>query len=352
MALYRVEDTDFNLDQPSGPVPLEFGYESEHPAVSLPFSVAIRGKRFDGQKISLTSMNVFAPSDLHLVPGTKHVASVQFEFQNFSVTIYPEVVVVGEKNGDLVLSFADPTGDHVAHLRFVLNSFIAGDFVTLGSVMAYSGPTKPKEAKAETQQNWKERVRSMFVAFLSAMLAFAAIYAFYVRFTTGYEMHPVVIERAGQPMQATTAGQIAYLDTTAGQGEVLFSINSNTGDILNFRMPCDCEIILTDGIREGVTVLPTDVVASILAPGTGLEVETLMSVEGFSRAMRGDRVFLDLTDGRSIPVHIAAKNTSNAAAISGEVFIPVRLMADDGLLSDADIGKYGQLRLRTAFFGN
>ena len=352
MALYRVEDTEFNLDSLTPEVPVEFGYESEHPAISLPFSVAIRGKRFDGNKISLTSMSVASHSEIHMVPGSKHVASVQFEFQNFSVTIYPEVVVAGEKNGDLNLTFADPTGDHVAHLRFVLNSFIAGDFVTLGSVMAYSGPTKPKEAKAETQQNWKERARSMFVAFLSAMLAFAALYAFYVRFTTGYEMHPVVIERAGQPMQATTAGQIAFLDPSAGAGEVLFSINSNTGDILNFRMPCDCEVILTDGIREGVTVLPTDIVASILKSDTGIEVETLMSVEGFSRAMRGDRVFLDLTDGRSIPVQIMAKNTSNAAAISGEVFIPVRLQAEDGLLSEADIGKYGQLRLRTAFFGN
>lgn len=352
MALYRVEDTDFNLDSLKASVPLEFGYETEHPAVSLPFSVAVRGKRFDGQKISLTSMSVSTHAEIHMVPGSKHVASVQFEFQNFSVTIYPEVVVVGEKGGDLVLNFADPTGDHVAHLRFVLNSFIAGDFVTLGSVMAYSGPTKPKEEKAAVQANWKERVRSMFVAFLSAMLAFAALYAFYVRFTTGYEMHPVVIERAGQPMQATTAGQIAYLDTSAAKGEVLFSINSNTGDILNFRMPCDCEVILTDGIREGVTVLPTDIVASILTNESGIEVETLVSVEGFSRAMRGDKVFLDLTDGRTIPVTIMAKNTSNAAAISGEVFIPVRLMADDGLLSDADIGKYGQLRLRTAFFGN
>ena len=48
MALYRVEDTDFNLDSLDPKVPVEFGYESEHPAVSLPFSVAIRGKRFDG----------------------------------------------------------------------------------------------------------------------------------------------------------------------------------------------------------------------------------------------------------------------------------------------------------------
>ena len=350
MNVFRVDDTVFDLERIAEPVPLDFGFETEHPAVSLPFSVVIRGKRFDGLKISLTAMSVVAQPDILMAKGTKHAASVQFEFQNFSLTIYPEVVVVGEKGGDLILNIADPTGDHVAHLRFVMNSFIAGDFVTLGSVMAYSGPTKPKEEKAAVEKNWKERFRSVFVAVLSATLAAAALYAFYVRFTTGHELHPVLVERAGQPLQATTAGQIAYLDPGAAKGEVLFSINSNSGDILNFRMPCDCDLALSQGIREGVTVLPTDIVATIQT-GTGLEIATLMSVEGFARAMRGDRVFLDLTDGRSIPVQVLANSASNAAAISGEVFLPVRLLAEDGSLTDADIGMYGQLRLRTAIFG-
>ena len=45
-------------------------------------------------------------------------------------------------------------------------------------------------------------------------------------------MHPVLIERVGQDMQATTAGQISYLNPDATKGEVLFSVNANSGDIL------------------------------------------------------------------------------------------------------------------------
>ncbi len=39
-------------------------------------------------------------------------------------------------------------------------------------------------------------------------------------------------------MKATTAGQISFLNPNAKKGEVAFSINANTGDVLNFQLPC------------------------------------------------------------------------------------------------------------------
>ena len=89
-------------------------------------------------------------------------------------------------------------------------------------------------------------------------------------------------------MQATTAGQISYLNTDAAKGEVLFSVNANSGDVLNFKMPCDCEIVLSQGVREGITVLPTDVILTILVNSLDLNVQALMSVEGLARAMKDD----------------------------------------------------------------
>ena len=71
-------------------------------------------------------------------------------------------------------------------------------------------------------------------------------------------------------------------------------------------MPCDCEVVVGQGVAEGVTVLPTDEILTILTNSVGLNVETLMSVEGLARAMSGDRVFLDMADGRSIPVQVIA----------------------------------------------
>ncbi|MBT8423768.1 MAG: hypothetical protein KJO67_02240 [Silicimonas sp.] len=352
MELQKAKRKSLNLVGANSPVPVEFGFEDEHPAVSLPFGLKVCGQQFVGSRISMTAIHVVARDEVFLIKGSKHAARIQFDFQNFSVSIYPEVVVVGERGDELVLKFADPAGDHVAQLRFVMNSFIAGDFVTLGAVMAYSGPTKPKEEKKNVEQNWKERYRSIVVAAVSAGLIIAAAFGLYSRYTTGIELHPVLIERVGQPMQATTAGQIAYLNTDAPKGEVLFSINANSGDVLNFKMPCDCEIVLSQGVREGVTVLPTDVILTILVNNVDLSIQALMSVEGLARAMKGDRVYLDLTDGRSIPVQVIAGSGANSASLKGELFVPVQLVAEDGVLTEADIGKYGQLRLTKPGFWN
>ncbi|MFV2054408.1 hypothetical protein [Aliiroseovarius sp. YM-037] len=350
MGLRNIENKGLNLVSTSVPASYEFGFENEHPTVSPPFTMSVFGQRFEGRRLSLTTVHLAAEDEVILIAGSNHTVTIQFEFQNFSVSIYPEVIVVGEKNGELILKFADPSGDHAAQLRFVLNSFIAGDFVTLGSVMSYSGPTKPKEEKAAVEKNWKERYRSIGVFLASAALAVVAASALFTRYTTSYEMHPVLIERAGHSMQATTAGQVAYLNPEATKGEILFSVNANSGDVLNFQMPCDCKAVLAQGVREGITVLPSDVILTILVNNFDLSIETLMSVEGLARAMSGDHVYLDLADGRSIPVQVIAGQAANTAALSGELLVPVRLEAPEGALSETDIGKFAQLRLTKSFF--
>lgn len=352
MDLPRVQRRDLSLVGATPLVPYDFGLEGEHPAVSLPFSLHVCGQQFAGARISITTIHVMARDEVFLVKGTRHAARIQFDFKNFSVSIYPQVIVVGEYKDELILKFADPTGDHVAQLRFVINSVIAGDFVTLGSVMAYSGPTQPKEEKKSAERKWTDRFRSITVALLSATLAIWAASALFVRYTTGYEIHPVMVERSGQPMQATTAGQVSYLNPEAKKGEVLFSINANSGDVLNFQMPCDCEVILSQGVREGITVLPSDVILTILVNNLDLSIQTLMSIEGLARAMKGDRVFLDLADGRSIPVQVIAGKGANTAAMSGQLYVPVQIVAPQDALTDADIGKYGQLRLTKSVFWN
>ena len=339
----RQVSIDFEGSEPE--IPVEFGFESEHPSVSPPYTMHAYGQRFEGQSLSLTTIEVKGRDDVLLVQGTRHIVRLQFAFENFSVTIFPEVVVAKERGDTLTLKFADPTGDHAAQLRFVLNSYIAGDFVTLGSVMSYSGPTKPKDDKPAARQPWTERYRSIAVVCLSTFLALWAAAGIYTRYTTGMEMHPVMIERAGQPMKATTAGQIAYLNPTAQKGEVLFSVNANSGDVLNFRMPCDCEAVVNQGVDEGLTVLPDDIIMTILVNSVDVDVKALMSVEGLARAMKGDRVYLDMADGRSIPVQVVASAAANAASLRGDPFVPVQLVPGEGVLSASDIGKFAQIRV-------
>ena len=62
--------------------------------------------------------------------------------------------------------------------RFFLSFFGAiFTMLTLGAVMAYSGPTKPKEEKKAAEKNWKERYRSIAVAVFSGLLALTAAYS-------------------------------------------------------------------------------------------------------------------------------------------------------------------------------
>ncbi len=66
--------------------------------------------------------------------------------------MYPEVIVTGSrKPGEMTLQFADPAGEHLPQLRHIINSYIAGDVMSLRGLLAYTGPTKPKAPKgAET----------------------------------------------------------------------------------------------------------------------------------------------------------------------------------------------------------
>ncbi len=143
---------------------------------------------------------------------------------------------------------------------------------------------------------------------------------------------------------------MVYLNPAAKAGEVVFSINSNTGDVLNFQLPCDCQVLVTEGIAEGTTVLPIDVILTFFDSNVAVRVDTLMSVEGLARAMDGDRAYLDVNDGRSIPVTVVPNSATTAASERGDLFLPVMLVAEPGALTPDDIGKSARLRLMRDWF--
>lgn len=335
------------------PVPPGFAFESEHPVVPIPFRAWLDDVCLEGAGLSVASAHVTAPPrlDLSLVRN-RQVARLQFDFEDFSISLYPEVQVLdGGKPGELTLQFMDPTGPHLPQLRYILNSFIAGDFMSLGSMMAYSGPTRPKEAKSGQGGKPRQYFRSFSVALLSLVLIVLAGQTLHERYTQSYEARPALITRDGNDMRATSAGQITYLNHAAKADEVIYSISANSGDVLNFQLPCDCEVAVSQGIFEGATVLPGDPILSIFNSTVAVRVETLMSVEGVAKAMSGEQVFLDMSDGRSVPVTVVLTSATEAAAARGDLFLPVTMRAGDGVLGAKDIGKTARVRLTKPLFG-
>lgn len=334
-------------------IPSEFGFETEHPVVPIPFKVQFGEHRLDGIEISVTAAYVAINGALDPAwKGHKEFVKIQFDFQGFSVSIFPEVMVAGSRaDGEMTLQFLDPAGAHLPQLRYVINSFIAGDFVSMGGLMAYSGPTQPKIAKGTEATNSKFRIRSIAVAVMSLTLIAAAANFMLLRYTQSYEQRPVFVERLGNEMRATTAGQVAFLNPEAKKGEVVFSVNSNTGDVLSFQLPCDCEVAVTKGIFVGATVLPIDTILSFFGSTVEASVETQMSIEGLAKAMNGEAVYLDMDDGRSIPVTVTPTSATNAAALAGDLYVPVDLVPEPGTLGPEDIGKSARLRLVKSLFG-
>jgi mannuronan synthase len=335
-------------------VPQDFVYDSEHPILPIPFKVWVGENKLEGDELSVTAAYVAIGGALDPAwKGHREVVKLQFDFQGFSVTLYPDMIVAGSRrDGEMTLQFMDPAGEHLPQLRYIMNTFLAGDFVSLGGMMGYTGPILPKPAKGSDPKSSKFRIRSLAVIVASVTMILVASNILFSRATQSYEPRPVFVERTGQDMKATTAGQVSFLNPNAKKGEVVFSINSNAGDVLNFQLPCDCEVVVTEGIYEGSTVLPIDSILSFFEPTTSVRVQTQMSIEGLSKVMTGEQAYLDLNDGRTIPVRVVLTSATNTASLRGDLFVPVRLMPPDGALTPEDIGKAGQLRLSKAWFGH
>lgn len=334
------------------PMPQDFIYDAEHPVLPIPFKAQIGDHKLEGVELSVTAAYVAIGGALDPAwKGHKEVVKLQFDFQGFTVTLFPEIVVTGSRHdGEMTLQFMDPAGAHLPQLRYIINSYIAGDYVSMGGMLAYSGPTQPKTPKGAEATAKKFRLRSFAVAVMSLTLILVVANVLLARLTQSYEPRPVFIERTGKDMKATTAGQVAYLNPAAKKGEVVFSITANTGDELNFQLPCDCEVKVTEGIFEGATVLPIDSILSFFEPTVGVKVQTQMSIEGLSKVMSGERAYLDVTDGRHIPVAVTITSATNAASMRGDLFVPVTLTPAEGVLTADDIGKTARLRLSKPWF--
>lgn len=333
------------------PIPGDFAYQDEHPMLAVSFTLTLDGKTLNGDRLSMTHLSARADGGAPDV-GYRGLARLRIDFPDFSLTLSPQVMVRDvTMDGNVTLTFVDPTGPHLPQLRYVLNSTIAGEMASLDGLMTYSGPTKHKAPSKAAAPTIKDRVRAAGVMVLSAAIVVTAGTVLLNRWTTGTELHPVFVEAQGRQMKATVGGQLTYLNESAAQGEVIFALTSNAGDVLNFQMPCDCGVSLSSNAYEGATLLPSDQILTIFDNNSEVRARTLMSIEGLTRAMTGDRATLQMNDGRSIPVDVIADDTSNAAALRGDLYVPVELRAPAGALTDADIGTAGRLRLSTPLLG-
>jgi len=330
--------------------PVGFAHESEHPIVSMPFMVKIDGEQFEGQRISLTEIETVSLASTMKI-GEKSLATLCFPFKDFTIQMTAMVTMKGQADVDTtVLLFSEPTGGHFPQLRYLINSYISGDVVSLNGMMGYSGPTQFGASGPPPKRTIGSRIWSLCVSVLSLLAVLSLVYFLLTRFTTSVEAYPVLIDQSGKAMQATTAGQLTYMNADAPTGEVIYTITSNTGDVLNFQKLQAGEVVIGSDIVEGVTVLPDDTILTILDPDASLRLTTLISMEGMVRVFQGDLAEIELPDGRIFPVEVELSNSTRSAYIRGDDFVPVILSVEEGSLTEADVNQTAVLRLSKKLF--
>ncbi|WP_341368632.1 hypothetical protein [Yoonia sp. BS5-3] len=336
--------------EPKAEVSGSFIYETEHPQLALPFTARVGDRRVEGKSISITHAVV---SGLMPPNGNfeKVPTSLQFNFEGFSVNLFVEVNVekIGDaENPDLRLQFCDPAGSHLPTLRYIMNSHLAGDLVTVGRFLGYTGPTqvktKPPAAKPGTVQRVARTIRQGGILALSLVLIGLAANVVHERIMFQYEGRPVVIAQSGETLRATTAGQITYVNEDAGLGDVVYSVAANSGSLLSVRMPCDCTILPGAEFFEGATVLAGAPLVTLTEDSAAIEASALVSFEGIARMMAGDTPQLEFSDGRILPVSLEVTETADTAQANAAV--PVQVILPEENIDQVAIGDTARLRFK------
>lgn len=291
-------------------LPPDFIVDNEHPQVRVPFTVVLGNRQLKGESLSVTKAIatglVNRGKDGHAGPAT-----LRFDLEGFSIVMNVDVrmqVAEASEDSEVVLHFTNPTGPHLPVLRYILNSYISGDVISVGGMLNYTGPIKIKPKAGQAKPGLMTRAgqvgRKAVVLALTAGLIIVAGNILHDRVVYAYEPRPVKLVQDGQTMRATTGGQVSYVDAEADEGEVVYSLLSNSGDLLSFRMPCDCTLEPTDAFAVGSTVMPGAPLVRLVDADSGLTASTEITYQGTARLLAGDEAQLVFIDGTILPVNL------------------------------------------------
>ncbi|TPP06745.1 HlyD family efflux transporter periplasmic adaptor subunit [Rhizobium glycinendophyticum] len=288
--------------QPSNfPVLLDNG--TEHPKTNIPFAAIIDGRHFSGQSISLVSATVSGLAGPEL-EGKERIAVLRFDFDGYTVSLQVDVRInrTHAETGELRLDFLEPTGEHLPTLRYLLNSYIAGDITSLDGIISLRERAAVAGGKKQTGPatlgNFIGRtVKVVATVALSLTLAVVAAKLVYERVFSKEVQQLAVLSTGGQALRAVASGQISYLNLGAKRGEVLYTLQSISGTTLSINMPCDCKVLPMNA-GEGSTVMAGDTIVEIIDRATAPVVQAVVTSEQAKQLVAGDIAELSLADGQ------------------------------------------------------
>ncbi|SNT42830.1 hypothetical protein, partial [Tropicimonas sediminicola] len=275
---------------------------TEHPVMPIRFELLVQDRRLQGNGLSLTGGTCQGLLDPSL-DGSRQLAVLQFSFDGFSISLPAEIALRvhdGPDQGEIAFTFHDPAGSHLPQLRFVLNSYIAGDLVQIADVLQVNTQTRVKPARPGARRGpgfyAAQSLRYAAVAALSMGLVAIAASTVQSRVLSRLEAYPAVVSMPGTTLRAPAAGQIDYLNPEAAKGDVAFSLLSTTGAMLSIKMPCDCGISGL-AVEEGATILAGEPVLTLLTDTAPPKIQATLSPQGLQAVLNGDTIELAFEDG-------------------------------------------------------
>ncbi|MAM62973.1 hypothetical protein [Maritimibacter sp. UBA3975] len=299
--------TDPHQDAHPQPAPHRTG--NEYPLLDIPFSAVIDGRRYTGDGISLVEAEVSGLVD-PAIDGTERVVHLIFEFPGFQIVLAPAARISRNRDNGFELVFTEPTGDHHAQLRQVLNDYISGDLTSSGDLIRSADltrgdvPRHPADAKPGFAARARRVLGTLMVLLLAAILVATAAYLVDRRVFTTNITTPARVMPAGQTLRATADGQLSFVDLEAGEGDVLYAIDTSDGETLTIAMPCDCTARPINA-TPGDTVLAGDAVAAVASEDAGLVIEAEVPRAMIYEIERAGGVRAELSDGTTFTASLA-----------------------------------------------
>ena len=260
------------------------------------------------------------------------------------------LVETAEENW-LEFTFLDPAGPHLPQLRHILNAFIAGDLINLGTVLqpvadARNAPSAKPQA-GTVRRVAGGAVRGLVTVCLTVGLVWVALALVEQRVLTVTEARPAIVTMPGEVLRAPSAGQIEFLNPDAGDGEVAFSILSNAGIVLSLKMPCDCNVA-DIATFEGATVLAGEPVLRLADSDSSPIIRAQLSEESLAAIVAGYRIELRDRSGATVTAYLGENAAHElTAAQAGDGAVAVTLTPDTPLPASA-AGSLMSLRLKRA----
>lgn len=340
-----------NISDPDGAtvdLQSQTGIQTAHPVIPVPYTMLIAERRLEGRGLSLMGGGAAGLLDPAL-DGQTSLAIFQFPFDGFVVAFYAKVRLSfpnGAEAGEVIFSYVDPAGAHLPQLRHLLNAYIAGDLITLGSVLSPSIDAKHKpNARADEGMNIGQKIAQVarFGVVLTLTLALVGLAAYTVqsRLLTSLENRPAMVMQQSTTMRAPVSGQIDFINTDATLGDIAFALVASTGTTLSYRMPCDCTLVPL--LTDGATVLAGEPVATLTTPDDEIVVNASLSIEGISAALAGHRIELVFSNGQiveaALPPNLNFYDFNERDLVQMQLVPAVPLSADE-------IGQLVTVRLR------